>query len=142
MTPTITLSDKPDPAVAKALHAPLLAFNNAESHHPYDARSLVLAVMDPETNAVLGGLWGSTSYGWLHVDMLILPESFRHQGIGTELMRQAEAEAIARGCRGAYLDTFSFQARGFYERLGYTVFGTLPDHPPGHSRYFLAKRLA
>lgn len=43
------------------------------------------------------------------------------------MLLQAEQEAIARGCRGAWLDTYSFQARGFYERLGYAVFGIL-DH--------------
>ncbi len=51
-------------------------------------------------------------------------------------------EAARRGCRYAWLDAFSFQARGFYEKLGYTVLGTLEDSPPGHSRYFLKKNLA
>jgi hypothetical protein len=40
-----------------------------------------------------------------------------------------------------WLDTFSFQAREFHERLGYTVFGTITDCPPGHSRFFLKKAL-
>lgn len=56
-------------------------------------------------------------------------------------MQQAEEEAIRRGCHGSYLDTFDFQARGFNERLGYTVFGGLEDTPPGHTRYFLRKML-
>ena len=56
-------------------------------------------------------------------------------------MEQAEREAIRRGCRTIWLDTFTFQARGFYERLGYSVFGTLEDYPPGHSRFFLKKSL-
>ena len=50
-------------------------------------------------------------------------------------MQAMEAEAIRRGCRGAYLDTFSYQARPFYERLGYEVFGTLDDYPAGHQRF-------
>ena len=54
---------------------------------------------------------------------------------------RAEAEAIRRGCLGAWLDTFSFQARGFYERLGYAVFGALADYPPGHDRFFMQKPL-
>jgi hypothetical protein len=57
-------------------------------------------------------------------------------------MQQAEDEARQRLCLGAWLDTFSFQARGFYERLGYTVFGTINDFPPGHSRIFMKKRFA
>ena len=51
-----------------------------------------------------------------------------------------QAEAQARGCFGAWVDTFSFQARPFYEKQGYTVFGTIADQPPGHARHFLFKR--
>jgi ribosomal protein S18 acetylase RimI-like enzyme len=54
-------------------------------------------------------------------------------------MQRAEDEARRRGCRGAWLDTYSFQARGFYERIGYEVFGVIDDFPPGHSRLFLRK---
>jgi hypothetical protein len=48
---------------------------------------------------------------------------------------------MRRGCHGVWLDTFTFQARGFYERLGYSVFGAIEDYPPGHSRHFLKKDL-
>ena len=63
------------------------------------------------------------------------------QGTGRRILIAAEEEALRRGCRYAWLDTFSFQARGFYEKLGYSVFGTLEDYPAGHSRYFLRKTL-
>jgi hypothetical protein len=53
----------------------------------------------------------------------------------------AEAEARQRGAQHAYLDTFSFQAPGFYKKHGYQVFGELQDFPPGHQRYFLTKQL-
>ena len=53
----------------------------------------------------------------------------------------AEAEAVVRGCHGAWLDTFDFQARGFYEKLGYTCFAELPEYPIGHSRFFMKKPL-
>jgi len=56
-------------------------------------------------------------------------------------MDRAEAIARAHGCVGIWLDTFSFQARGFYEKLGFAVFGTMEDFPPGHQRFFLQKRL-
>ena len=55
-------------------------------------------------------------------------------------MAQAEARAIARDCHSAWLDTFSFQARGFYEKLGYEEFGRL-DYPPMHKRHFMRKLL-
>jgi ribosomal protein S18 acetylase RimI-like enzyme len=56
------------------------------------------------------------------------------------LMAQAEGRARERGYHSAWLDTFSFQARGFYEKLGYEEFGRL-DYPPDHYRHFLRKRL-
>jgi hypothetical protein len=56
-------------------------------------------------------------------------------------MSLAEREARSRGCHGAWLDTFEFQARGFYERQGYTCFAQLPDYPPGFSRFFMKKAL-
>src|SRR5712691_3125402 len=70
---------------------------------------------------------------WVHAEL-------RGQGIGRELMARAEQRAAALGCHSAFLDTFSFQAPGFYQKLGYTVFGTL-DYPPDHKRFFLQKRL-
>ena len=60
--------------------------------------------------------------------------------LGRELMRAAEAEALRRGCTHAWVDT-QFGGRGFYERLGYTVFGELTDYPPGYTRTFLKKSL-
>jgi hypothetical protein len=56
-------------------------------------------------------------------------------------MTAIEQLAIERGCLHSYLDTFSFQARPLYEQLGYKVFGTLENHPKGHSHYFLKKIL-
>lgn len=142
MKPTITLTDKPDPAHVKALHTLLASFNNAASGYVYDGRPLVISVTHAEGGEVIGGLFGATGYGYLHVDMLFVPESLRGAGLGRRLMQQAEDEAARRGCRGSYLDTFDFQARGFYERIGYTVFGQIDDMPPGHTRFFLRKPLA
>ena len=56
-------------------------------------------------------------------------------------MQLAEREAVSRGCHGAWLDTFEFQARGFYERIGYECFGELPGYPRGFSRFFMKKIL-
>jgi predicted N-acetyltransferase YhbS len=81
-------------------------------------------------------------YGWMFVEFLVLSEELRHAGIGTRLMRAAEAEARELGLQGIWLDTFSFQARPFYERLGYRVFGQIDDYPLGSARFFMSKHLA
>jgi GNAT superfamily N-acetyltransferase len=107
---------------------------------PSNGRPLFVVLRDPALN-VCGGLSGSTSRGWLFIDHLVVPEASRRQGIGRELVTLAEREAANRGCHNAWLNTFEFQARGFYEKLGYTCFGELPDYPPGFSRFFMSKSL-
>jgi len=90
--------------------------------------------------AIVGGLDGVIGWAWLFVDSLWVHDELRGRGFGRELLAHAERYAATRGCHSAWLDTF--QARGFYERQGYTVFATLEDYPPGQTKYFLRKRLA
>ena len=92
---------------------------------------------------IVGGVHGnySSSSGWLYVAALWVSEGARGGGHGWRLMERVEREAAERGCANSYLDTFSFQAPGFYRKLGYVVFGELEDFPEGHSRIFLRKRL-
>ena len=90
---------------------------------------------------VLGGLIGTIWGQWLHVEIVWTAEPVRGQGHAREMLHRAEAYAVKRGCRGAYLETFSFQARPFYERAGYTVVGQIDDFPPGHTHYVLKKAL-
>jgi GNAT superfamily N-acetyltransferase len=90
----------------------------------------------------LGGLTAEIWGGWLHIKMLWVDAVARKQGNGTRLLRAAEEYAVERGCFAATVETHSFQARPFYEKCGYEVFGTLEDWPPGHQKYFLRKRLA
>ena len=85
---------------------------------------------------LLAMIWG----GWLRVGTLWVSELARRQGHGSRLLQAAEDYARERGCIGVCLDTFSFQARPFYEKLGYRVFGTLENHPAGHQHYFMTKQ--
>jgi len=87
---------------------------------------------------VLGLLWG----GWLQVTCLWVAEATHGAGHGTRLLNNAEAYARSRGAVGAALETYSFQARPFYERLGYEVFSALDGYPPGHVKFFLRKAFA
>jgi GNAT superfamily N-acetyltransferase len=93
-------------------------------------------------HAISGGLYGFTDRGWLRIEVLVIQEHLRHQGIGARLLLAAEDEARRRGCHSAWLDTFSFQALPFYERHGYTIFGALDQYPDSHTRYFVRKSLA
>ena len=90
---------------------------------------------------MLGGAFGDAWGGWLELTLLWVPEPLRGRRYGERLLRIAEEVARMQGCRGVFLNTFSFQAHPFYERFGYEVFGELPDHPVGHTLYFMKKML-
>lgn len=89
----------------------------------------------------LGGLLGETWGGWMYVRILWLAKPLRGQGYGTKLMNAAEGYARDHGCVSMALDTHSYEAPGFYQKLGYQIFAQLEDYPPGHTKYFLRKRL-
>lgn len=101
-----------------------------------------VAVLARDPHGTLaGGAVGTINWNWLHVSLLWVSEVCRGSGLGRRLMAEIERVAVERGCTRAHLDTFSYQARPFYERLGYRVFGVLHDYPPGHQRFFMEKRL-
>ena len=107
-----------------------------------DQRPLAVFVRDPDTRRVVGGLTGRTSLGLLFLDLFYLPRRLRGAGLGSDVLRRAEAEGRHRGCRSGVLYTISFQAPGFYERHGWKVFGEVPSDPPGTSRVFMSKDLS
>ena len=136
---TIHFETEPPEADVRAIHDGLEAFN--QGHAPPHAHTPLNVIVRGEGGRVLGGLLGSTFWGWLYVSVLWLDDAVRGQGLGTRLLGLAEDEARRRGCHHAFLDTTSFQARPFYEKCGYRLWGQLDDFPLGHSRYFLQKPL-
>ncbi|HEX5682917.1 MAG TPA: GNAT family N-acetyltransferase [Ideonella sp.] len=114
------------------------AFNEAFTTN--DVRPLCSFARGPD-GAIVGGLTAKTYWNYLDIAFLWVDESHRGAGIGQQLVQSAEAEAFRRGCRFALLDTFSFQARPFYERLGYRQFGQLTGFPGGHVRHYMTKEL-
>lgn len=105
-----------------------------------DSAPLSVFIRDSQ-QGIVAGLNGVTIWGWLHVKELWVRTQLRRRGLGRRIMSAAEAAAVERGCRHAFLDTFDFQAKPFYERLGYRQWGELRDFPPGHRRFFMAKTL-
>jgi GNAT superfamily N-acetyltransferase len=112
---------------------------NVEALGPMNMEMLRLVLQGPDGKP-LGGMWGRTSYRWLYIELLAVPESLRGRGLGTALLHRAEAEARRRGCIGAWLDTFTASSRRLYERCGFKVVGEIADYPPGNTRVFMTKR--
>jgi ribosomal protein S18 acetylase RimI-like enzyme len=135
----ISIPETPTPAHREAVGAPLQEYN---LRHGGDPKFRPVAILlTGENGQHFGGLWGKIVYDWLFVEWLAVPEAYRGIGYGKALMDEAQTIARANRCVGIWLDTFEFQARGFYEKLGFEIFGTLEDHPVGQRRYFLQKRI-
>ena len=118
------------------------ALNYSNVKRTSDGQIEIICVVARDIGGVLvGGTYGEVYWGWLHVLVLWVDPSLRRLGLGSQLLARAEAEAVSKGCRAAWLDTFTFQSQSFYRRAGYEIFGTLEQYPDGHSRHFLRKRL-
>ena len=140
MTLRITIPESPSDADREAVVAPLRVFNMANAGDPH-YRPVAILLTD-HSGADVGGLWGKCVYNWLFVELLAISKEHRGAGYGKRLIGEAERIARANGCIGLWLDTYEFQARDFYEKLGFQLFGTLEDHPIGHNHFFLRKRFA
>ena len=103
---------------------------------------LPISIVATAGDAVVGGLNGSTHWGWCYIRHLWVDVAWRRRGLGYRLLAETETQARARRCVGLYVDTFDPGAATFYERAGFARFGRIDDFPPGHSRTFLRKTLA
>lgn len=88
-----------------------------------------------------GGIRAACYWNTLHIELLWLDEAARGSGTGAELVSRAEEFARAHTCKKALVETTSWQAKPFYEKLGYTLIATLPDRPKGHASHYLTKSL-
>ena len=134
----IHVTDNPSADELAAIGEGLAAFNESDVG---SSGRRPLAVLVRTGDGLVGGLSGYTAWGWLYVQWLWIAQGQRGQGLAARLLAAAEAEASARGCHGAHIDTFNPQALHVYQKAGYVVFGSLPDFPPGRTRSFLAKSL-
>jgi GNAT superfamily N-acetyltransferase len=136
---SITIDLAPKPEDIARVRAGLMAFNEAAVGKAL-VQPLALYVRDAR-GGIMGGLVGYLAWQWLYIDLLWVDESLRGQGYGAALLAEAERAARAAGCIAARLDTYEFQARPFYERHGYFVYGVLEGYPAGTRQYFLRKTL-
>ena len=97
--------------------------------------------LEDAQNKKLAGLTGETFGNWLCIQFLFVRESCRGKGIGHKLLEAAEAEARQRGCKYAFVNTFSFQAPAFYKKHGYQEVFTPEEYPYTGKRHDYTKQL-
>ncbi len=126
-------------AVSRELWKGLVRFNR-EQAGPLRYKRTVLSMRDGK-GKLLGGLILQSYWRESYVELLWLSARARGSGLGRRLLAEAERRAKRRGSRLIHLNTFSFQATGFYEKQGYRRFGGMSGSPQGESRHFYVKRL-
>ena len=140
MAITYDLTDSPTPAELAVIDAGLDAFNQAQNELS-NVRKLVVTAHD-EARSIQGGALGRTWGECCELLQLWVAESSRRKGIARSLVQRFEREASVRGCKLVYLDTFSFQAPGFYEALGYKAVLVTRGFTGGIAKYTMHKSLA
>ena len=138
--PIVDVADEGTPEDLRFLEEHINEFNFATTAIR-DARGLVILLRDAD-RTIHAGLSGHTWGGVAEIRFLWVDEARRRTGIGSRLLRAAEHEARARGCRKIVLSTHSFQAPGFYGKHGYVVTGEFSEYPRGHRSMFLEKILS
>ena len=134
----IVADDDPSPAEEAALRNALAQWNvRVTAFRDYAPVNFLLR--DSE-DRIRGGVLAYVWARWLHVDVVWIEDALRGQGWGKRLLESAHQAGRERGADAAFLDTFSWQARPFYERLGYRVVAEV-DMPPGHQRFYMVKSL-
>jgi GNAT superfamily N-acetyltransferase len=135
----LRVTDEPDEGASAELRDRVIASNVSRTGYN-DGRSLSCFVRD-DAGGLVAGLDGFTWGGYLMIEWLWVADELRGQGLGQRLVEAAEQAAVARGCRVARANTHSFQAPGFYAKLGYQQCGFAADTPAGFGESFLIKRL-
>ena len=118
----------------------LIRSYNRSKREAAESEPLNLYVED-DSGELLAGLVAETFGNWLEIEYLFVKEDLRGQGIGSQLLQQAESEAKKRNCRFAFVNTYQFQAPAFYQKYGYKEVFTLKDYPYTGQRHYYQKDL-
>lgn len=98
-------------------------------------------VVDENGNIIAGCIARMYCWNVMYIDILWVDKSYRNSGIGSNLLKYVEDIAKDKGGYMIHLDTFDFQAKEFYLKYGYEIFGELRNCPENHSRFYLQKKL-
>ena len=118
----------------------LIRSYNRSKREVAESEPLNLYVED-EHGEIMAGLVAETFGNWLEIEYLFVKEDLRGQGIGSQLLHQAESEAKKRNCRFAFVNNYQFQAPAFYQKYGYKEVFTLKDYPYTGQRHYYQKDL-
>lgn len=103
--------------------------------------AIQFSVFAKENNEVQGGAICYLDENSIYIDILWVDEKHRKSGIGSKIIKLAEEEGVKKGAIYSTLDTFDFQAEGFYKKCGYQRIGVIPAYLGNHDRIFMRKKI-
>ena len=118
----------------------LIRSYNRSKREKAESEPLNIYVED-DSGELMAGLVAETFGNWLEIEYLFVKENLRGQGIGSQLLHQAESEAKKRNCRFAFVNTYQFQAPAFYQKYGYKKVFIMKDYPYTGQRHYYQKEL-
>ena len=139
----IEITTNPKEQDVKTISQGIINFNYAKipDLEPIEKEVKFFVFVRDKTEAVIGGIRATCFWNTLHIELLWLSETCRGQGIGKRIIGSAENFARKNGCEKVFVETTSWQAKPFYEKLGYRHMATLNDRPKGHASHYLTKEL-
>jgi GNAT superfamily N-acetyltransferase len=123
--------------VAEYIHAQLREYNK---RFLTDCESIHFCIRDDAGHCV-AGIVSSRDLDCITVDYLFVDEMHRGKGYGAMLLDHLEKQASCMPVKRILLNTFSFQAPGFYEKMGYRLFGKVEPCLNEYGQYFYVKEL-
>jgi len=139
----IEITTKPNEADAKTISNGIVDFNNVKvpDLEPLEAEVKFFVFAKNEDQKVIGGVRATCFWNTLHIELLWLSEECRGKGIGKQLIDSTENFAKEQNCEKVFVETTSWQAKPFYEKVGYIHIATINDRPKGHASHYLTKDL-
>ena len=127
---------------ANVVNAKLAEYNNIQVPFTQKESPIFKNFIIKDNEEIIAGIKAEIyHWGILYIDVLYVDERYRGKGLGSALLKKVETEAKQTEVTLIHFDTFDFQAKDFYLKHGYEIFGILEDCPPGHKRYYLKKNL-
>jgi N-acetylglutamate synthase-like GNAT family acetyltransferase len=139
----IEVATNPDEKDSKVISRGIIDFNKSEitALEPYEAEVKFSVFARNQEENITGGIKATCYWNTLHVELFWLSAECRGKGVGYELIKSAEKFAKENNCAKAFVETTSWQAKPFYEKMGYKLMATLNDRPKEHSSHYLTKDL-
>jgi len=114
-------------------------FNIDNDIHPMETRNIMFVALDEDK--FVGGVQGSVTEDSMYISRLAVDEAYRGNGIGKKLMYKIEEKAKQQNVYSINLGTVEFQAKNFYEKLGYKVVFIKENDPKGYKSYSMVKKV-